>query len=281
MPRKAIFKHATQVDPIAYPDDPSVPIGTTEWNQDHDSQGMLGFTSEILASASTVTPSNSMISITGSTPVSTLSVANANEGDLLFITTTDSVVLQHATGNIFLQGESNLTLSTTAPIILIRKGANWYQFGGLSTANPKATGNAQFQNMSLTGNLTVGGTTTTINSSELTVQDKNITMAQGNNLDSAIDGAGITIKGASDKTLLYETSTANFNISEHLNLASGKKLKIGNVSVFSPITMERTNTPDDPAVNLGLVYVKQLDSNNDGIFIKIKKAGSYQEVQIA
>lgn len=80
---------------------------------------------------------------------------------------------------------------------------------------------------------------------------------------------------------MYETSTANFNISEHLNLASGKKLKIGNVSVFSPITMERTNTPDDPAVNLGLVYVKQLDSNNDGIFIKIKKAGSYQEVQIA
>lgn len=39
--------------------------------------------------------------------------------------------------------------------------------------------------------------------------------------------------------------------------------------------------PANPSANQGRVYVKQIDSNNDGIFLKIKKSGSFVEVQIA
>ena len=44
MARKALYKHATQVNTSSYPDDGSSPVGSNEWNEDPDAQGMLGFT---------------------------------------------------------------------------------------------------------------------------------------------------------------------------------------------------------------------------------------------
>ena len=40
MARKAIYKHATEVNTSTYPDDGSSPVGTTEWNEDPAQQGM-------------------------------------------------------------------------------------------------------------------------------------------------------------------------------------------------------------------------------------------------
>jgi hypothetical protein len=39
--------------------------------------------------------------------------------------------------------------------------------------------------------------------------------------------------------------------------------------------------PSDPSSGYVRVYAKQIDSNNDGLFIKVKKAGAVVEVQIA
>jgi hypothetical protein len=44
---------------------------------------------------------------------------------------------------------------------------------------------------------------------------------------------------------------------------------------------DKISVPSSPATDHGRVYVKQIDANNDGIFIKIKKGGSFVEVQIA
>jgi hypothetical protein len=41
-----------------------------------------------------------------------------------------------------------------------------------------------------------------------------------------------------------------------------------------------TSTPANPASNIGRLYVKQVDTNNDGIFTIIKRNGSFVEVQI-
>lgn len=38
--------------------------------------------------------------------------------------------------------------------------------------------------------------------------------------------------------------------------------------------------PSNPASNYGRVYLKSIDSNNDGLFMVMKKAGSFVEVQI-
>jgi len=39
--------------------------------------------------------------------------------------------------------------------------------------------------------------------------------------------------------------------------------------------------PSNPTADKGRIYLKQIDANNDGMFILIKKAGSFVEVQIA
>ena len=65
----------------------------------------------------------------------------------------------------------------------------------------------------IAGGLQVDGTTTTLNSTTLTVDDKNIVLASGAANPAAADGAGITIDGAS-ATMLYTNSTDTFNFNK-------------------------------------------------------------------
>ena len=89
-------------------------------------------------------------------------------------------------------------------------------------------------NLTVLGNLTVEGTTTTINTSELTVEDKNITIANVSSpTDISADGAGITIKGTTDKTILYSSADNWLEISESINLVSGRALYIGDTLVIN------------------------------------------------
>jgi hypothetical protein len=87
--------------------------------------------------------------------------------------------------------------------------------------------------LTVTGNLIVNGTTTTINSTTLSVDDKNIVLADGNALDASADGGGITLKGATDKTFNWIDATDSWTSSEHMDLAAGKVFKIGTSTVLS------------------------------------------------
>ena len=83
------------------------------------------------------------------------------------------------------------------------------------------------------GNLTVNGTTTTINSTTITVDDKNLELGSiASPTNTTADGAGITVKGATDKTFNWVNSTSSWTSSEHLDLASGKVLKIASTQVL-------------------------------------------------
>ena len=101
--------------------------------------------------------------------------------------------------------------------------------GGLVTVNSSLT---------VTGDLTVNGTTTTINSTTLSVDDKNIELASiASPTDTTADGAGITVKGTSDKTLNWVSTNAAWTSSENFDLASGKTYKIGAANVLSSSTL--------------------------------------------
>jgi hypothetical protein len=96
-----------------------------------------------------------------------------------------------------------------------------------------ATGTATINNAEvvISGNLTVSGTTTTINSTTLTVDDKNIELGSvGTPSDVTADGGGITLKGATDKTLNWVNATDAWTSSEHFALAAGKTLLVGGSS---------------------------------------------------
>jgi len=84
------------------------------------------------------------------------------------------------------------------------------------------------------GNLTVNGTTTTINSTTVTTTDTNIEIAKvASPTDVTANGAGITIKGATDKTFNWYSSTSAFTSSDNMDLASGKTYKIAGTTVLS------------------------------------------------
>jgi hypothetical protein len=99
--------------------------------------------------------------------------------------------------------------------------------------------------LTVEGNLTVQGTTTTVNTSTVTIEDKNIELGKvGTPTNTTADGGGITLKGATDKTLIWTAASTAWNSSEHINLASGKEYKINGVTVLNSTTAFITNFPN-------------------------------------
>lgn len=93
-------------------------------------------------------------------------------------------------------------------------------------------------NVTVGGNLTVNGTTTTINSTAVSVDDINIVLGDtASPTDTTANGGGITLKGSSDKTLNWVSSTSAWTSSEHVDLASGKAYYINGTSVLTASTL--------------------------------------------
>jgi hypothetical protein len=89
--------------------------------------------------------------------------------------------------------------------------------------------------LKVSGDIFVGGVTTTLNTSVLEVEDKNITLGNTpfpTNLTAA--GGGITIKGDTDKTIVYNNISDSWDLSENLKLASGKTFSINNDQIIAP-----------------------------------------------
>ena len=103
--------------------------------------------------------------------------------------------------------------------------------GNLSSITSVGT----LDSLTITGNLTVNGTTTTINSTTLTVDDINITLGQGNASDAVADGGGITLEGATNKTFNWVDATDAWTSSEHMNLLTGKSYKINGTAISTAL----------------------------------------------
>jgi hypothetical protein len=112
------------------------------------------------------------------------------------------------------------------------------------------TGAVSGTSLTLSGDLTVNGTTTTLNSTTISVDDKNIELGSvATPSDATADGGGITLKGATDKTFNWVDATDAWTSSEHVNLASGKSLYL-NGTLLKDATETLTNkTLTSPVIN--------------------------------
>lgn len=78
------------------------------------------------------------------------------------------------------------------------------------------------------GNLWVNGTETIINSTSLTVDDKNIVIGEGAPDAITVDGGGITLDGA-NATITYQASSDRWRLNKNLELeGTDKKIFFGN-----------------------------------------------------
>jgi hypothetical protein len=124
--------------------------------------------------------------------------------------------------------------SELAGIISDETGTGALVFANTPTLVTPNIGAATGTSLVLSGDLTVNGTTTTINSTEITIDDKNLTLGSvASPTDAGADGGGLTLKGATDKTFNWIDATDSWTSSEHMNLASGKVLKIAGTEVLS------------------------------------------------
>ena len=125
------------------------------------------------------------------------------------------------------------TLSSAQTISGNKTFTGTLDFSGATIATLETTGN-----VTVGGNLTVNGTVSTINSTTVTVDDKNLELGStASPTDATADGGGITLKGATDKTFNWVDATDSWTSSEHIDLASGKEFKIAGTSVLSGSTL--------------------------------------------
>jgi hypothetical protein len=88
------------------------------------------------------------------------------------------------------------------------------------------TGGTFTGNVIMSGNLTVNGTETIVNTQTLTVEDKNIEMGKvASPTDTTADGGGITLKGTTDKTIIWENDTDSWNFNQNIETSTTTKIK--------------------------------------------------------
>jgi hypothetical protein len=154
-------------------------------------------------------------------------------------TSDKTITLPDATGTVALTNNkldafAATTSAELAGVISDETGTGALVFANTPTLVTPNIGEATGTSLTLSGDLTVNGTTTTINSTEITIDDKNLTLGSvASPTDAGADGGGLTLKGATDKTFSWVDATDSWTSSEHLDLASGKVLKVAGTQVLS------------------------------------------------
>jgi hypothetical protein len=225
----------TQLDAKATSSDLTTHTGATEAH---------GATGAVVGTTNTQTLTNkTLTSPTLTTPA--LGVATADSINGTSIPSTKTLVVTTDKLNVLAATSS----SELAGIISDETGTGALVFANTPTLVTPNIGAATGTSLVLSGDLTVNGTTTTINSTEITVDDKNLTLgAVTSPTDAGADGGGITLKGATDKTFSWVDATDAWTSSEHLNLASGKDYYL-NGTLVTGATQTLTNKTIDGASN--------------------------------
>ena len=166
---------------------------------------------------------NGQLQITSDLGITVGSAGQAN----LFVSAGDVLISNAATDrNIQLSVRKGITQEAAITINAATRNIDLYS--GFTNSTVVAGGD-----LIVNGNLTVEGTTTTINTTTVAIEDKNIVIANVvSPTNITADGAGITIKASTDKTITYNNSSNWLDISETLNLAAGRAVYIGGTKVI-------------------------------------------------
>ena len=122
-------------------------------------------------------------------------------------------------GTLVVDG-SNISLDSTTTLNIDNSNtSNGITIGTATSGVPISIGHSTSEttindNLTVTGDLTVSGTTTTVNSTTVNLNDHNIVLDSGNSTSAVINGAGITIEGGSgdDATFSYNTTGPKFEL---------------------------------------------------------------------
>ena len=157
------------------------------------------------SSAGTVTIANPTVA-TGTT---NLTLFNTNATTVAAFGAATTLGLGSSTGTLTLSNPT-IVSSTTSLTLFNTVATTVNAFGAATTLSLGASSGTTTvnNNLTVTGNLTVNGTTTTVNSTTVSVDDINIILGDtASPTDVTASGGGITLKGATDKTITWSDAT--------------------------------------------------------------------------
>lgn len=129
---------------------------------------------------------------------------------------------------------------------------------GIYTNSPQATLDVQ-GSVLISGDLTVNGTTTSLATVNLEVEDKNVILGNTPSpSDVTAEGGGITLLGDTDKTFMWEGASNAWTSSEHVNIPFDKSYKINNFEVLTYDTLP-TVTSAPNLTSVGTLSILQVD----------------------
>jgi hypothetical protein len=160
---------------------------------------------------------------------------------------------------------------------------------GLSGSPNITVGNIVGAALTLSGNLTVNGTTTIINTTNLEITDPLVGIGSGNTTDAQADGDGIQIYGATNKTLTYNDTKKGFETNvawapnetrtitgaEKIHRQSGNTVTLTYNSSSSSNVGYTTNPSGDVTVNVvGIPTSSDFDDHSISFTVIARSTGT-------
>jgi hypothetical protein len=194
----------------------------------------------------------------GSATISGLTSSDVGEGTNLYYTdararaaisstSASGVAYDNLTGVISLAGIPNSSLTNSSfsangslvslgGSLSIQGTSNEVEVGTSGTTitiglpNDVTIGN----NLTVSGDLTVNGALTSLATTEVVVEDKNVVLGNtATPTDSTANGGGITLKGATDKTIAWSSSTLAWTFNQAVDIVNGGTLMIAGSQILS------------------------------------------------
>jgi hypothetical protein len=151
--------------------------------------------------------------------------------------------------NILYRGSAAPTVTNTAgaanaPLTNDQIDKNFYALDSakFEKSGGTITGATSFDsNVTIGGNLTINGTTTTLNTTTLDVADLNITVAKNATTAAAANGAGLTVAGPTTQaTFTYTSADDRWNLNKNLNVSTVYGNLTGNAGTATTLETART-----------------------------------------
>src|SRR6056300_309671 len=185
------------------------------------------------------------------TPQRNLSVFKSDYPAIQLVNTTTGKANQD--GSILILDDTNMDLTIrNQENADIRFDTN----GGNERMRIMATGDVGIcNNLTVAGNLTINGTTTTINTATLDVEDLNITIACGAANAAAADGAGITVDGAA-ACLTYGSTCDAWSFNKNLGIGTSNPSHLlhlastGDAGIFIQADSDNVDETHNPYISM-------------------------------